>query len=113
MPKKIEMRDGTVKFDLTINDSAPECYADGLGQLMIGPVMSKLLLYSTLGPTDGVDERFVNMRVVIPTAALIELANEVFKAVGQNKDGILADLQKSTDNMKSRLAHFENGPLEG
>ena len=109
MPLTIKTREGANKnFDTTYSDVLSERYVDGIGEVMIGPVISKLILFQTR-PIMNVDQRMENgehleMRIVdsiltLPTGALVEFTKKVLEAV-QGHGHMLA---MAIDEQKSRI----------
>ena len=71
--RKIEVREGAT-FDLHFDDKNPEVYVEGIAQMMMGAPNTKLLFYTSKGAdNDGVEQRYVNETLVMPTHAVMQM----------------------------------------
>ncbi|MFK3741399.1 hypothetical protein [Massilia sp. TN1-12] len=108
MRKKIEIRQDNAKFDLVFQDSTPEYYTDGLGQMMVGPVMSKILFYSSGGiDENGIEERNIAFHVCIPTNALFDMTREIINNTIPNRDLILTQAEVARNSLADLTAKFK------
>lgn len=71
-------------------ESVPVIYADGLSQIMIGFPNSRLVLHNRferITEEDGTKEnRYVACELVMPTAAMLDMAQQLIGHVASNND---------------------------
>ncbi|WP_075357918.1 hypothetical protein [Caballeronia sordidicola] len=97
-------------FDLyDSNEPYPTVFVDGYAQTLIGPAVSKVSFFVTEQVIDdgggassgstlqGVEERVVNLRMVIPTRALAEFCIQTLNSIKQGEASIssMADQNKA------------------
>jgi len=91
-------------FDLYDDPSTPEVYVDGVNATLLGAAVSKIDFHVAvsvdLSEPAPVEIRQLKLRVVIPTAALIEYLGAMLSNLGSNAEPFLAAL----DQQKSVLA---------
>jgi hypothetical protein len=113
MPNKVEIRNGQAKFDLNIDADVREYFVDGLGQLMIGANISKILFYTSWGDDGtGVEERLANVRISIPTAALIDLARQIVDNTTSHQDFIVNELGNLQNAVREKLKAWSPNNIE-
>lgn len=85
-----------VRYDIVEDDgfvllnrtSAPEVFAEGFTQVMIGVPMSKVVLHSVVDPKegDGKELRRTVQTLTVPTISLLELATLVTTLCKQSEE---------------------------
>lgn len=94
-----------VPFVLT-NREAQELYAEGFAQMLIGFPTSKLLLHtviSTPNPDDQKETRRGVAWIVMPTAALVEMAHLIVSSIKQAEPQMDAMAQSQIERLHDLL----------
>lgn len=87
-------------------DSLPEVYADGIGASLLSIPMSKISFYSVSHITDdGLENRVPQVRIVMPTGALIEFCRNILATASQSGPG----LQEGYEIQKKFVARVVDG----
>lgn len=87
MDKITQVREEKIKFDLTVGDSIPEIFTDGVSHLVIGNPISKLIFHSVTEPVQSpneIEQRQGVLRLVIPTPVLLEMCRNILFAAQSN-----------------------------
>jgi len=86
--------------------NAPELFAEGLTQIMLGYPNSRLLLHTLIAPKEGAKKeiRRAVATLTIPTATLIELANLVLDAARRTGEQLLEFQAASGPRLATLLA---------
>jgi hypothetical protein len=116
MTQKIEVRQPNANFDLLVKDGLTELYVDGASSVALGFPMSKVVLHTVTPPINEPialpEKREAVARLVIPTAALLELALNTIKSAAQVKDQLSAGSAAISSQLSSFLAQLpEFDPL--
>lgn len=100
MTRKLEVRPPQGNFDLDFDANVKEVFVDGISQLAVGFPLAKLTMHS-VDPAGmmqaGREQRQEVLRLVIPTAVLVDMCKTILGNVAGNKEGIL----------KAQNAHVE------
>lgn len=89
MDKITQVREAHAKFDVTVSDSMPEIFTDGVSNMVMGNPVSKLTFHSVTVPVHGsndVEQRKGVVRLVIPTPVLLEMCRNVLFAAQSSID---------------------------
>ena len=79
-------------------------YADGVGNLVISPVISRLTLVVHSGPAkDGAQPAIPSLELIIPTPALLAFIQQVHKLLTERAEGI-ANAYEQTGKQVAELA---------
>ena len=80
MTKVKSVRKENTKYDISYPSGIPEIFVDGLDQLIGGFPITKVVFYQVSSPAndnDGIVQREAALRLVMPTAALLEFCQVV------------------------------------
>lgn len=103
MHKTFTTQENGKQINNTIPDNAISIFGDGFGPAMIGYPHSKITLFQEVLSTDpDVIEREITATVVIPTVALVELANHVKRIMQENKEQLSSDVEVHLQKMFSQ-----------
>lgn len=81
-----------------------DLFVDGALQLIIGPLVSKVIFFRSLGPDpeQKVEVREPAVRLAIPTPSLLEMAVFILQQAHANRDVIIGNMEQQ--NVKFREA---------
>lgn len=102
-----QVREGDIKFDLTVTDSMPEMFTDGVSNMVMGNPVSKLTFHSVTVPIHGsnkVEQRKGVLRLVIPTPVLLEMCRNILFAAQSNPEGFSEGGKQLDAKVKSVLS---------
>ena len=93
----------------------PQIYADGIGQVMVGMPVSKLVFHRTVGmdPSTGENVGSPAAVVTLPTAALLEFVLAFNEMAKNGKQGLLkaaADQASKTQELIEQLLSSSDSP---
>lgn len=78
-------------FDVFKEPTVPIVYADGIGNLMMGPSVARVDLFNVIsiaeplkGSTERLESREVTAVLVMPTVAFLEMCRNVLRGAKQN-----------------------------
>ena len=82
-----------------------DVFVDGALQLIIGPLVSKVVFYRSLGvdPEKKVEAREPAVRLAIPTPSLLEMASFILQQAHANKDAILGNMEQQNSKFREAL----------
>jgi len=92
MKKVISVRKNDMNFDLHLSDNAPEFFADGFGQLMLGYPESKVILY-TVQPAEeevNAEQRKAVATLIMSTSTLIEMCQKILDLATAHSSTLLS-----------------------
>lgn len=91
-----------VEFELIARQNAPEVYADGISQMMIGHPVSKVTFHSVLDAANdgGKEMRKAKLLLTIPTASLLETALIVIQSCLETENALVGHF---TEQQNARL----------
>lgn len=94
MTKTFTIQENDKQINNTIPDNAITIFGDGFGPAMIGYPHSKFTVFQEVLSTDpDVIEREITATVIVPTVALVELANHVKRVMQENKEHLSSDIE--------------------
>ena len=87
MPRKQEIRNGDISFDLTHGDAPNEVYVDGVSQVLFGAPISKVTFHTITRGADsqGVEQRFANLTIAVPTHNLVEFCHQILLTMSSDE----------------------------
>ncbi len=82
-----------------------DIFVDGALQLIIGPLVSKVVFYRSLGvdPEKKVEVREPAARLAILTPSLLEMASFILQQAHANKDVILGNMEQQNTKFREAL----------
>jgi hypothetical protein len=97
--------------DVVVNDkyilrgklNAPEVYADGASQILLGYPMTKIYLHTVISAGDDKELRKVVQVLSLSTATAIELANMILAVAKKSEEFLIPSAEEATAQMQDLL----------
>ncbi|HDR9126251.1 hypothetical protein WJ05_17785 [Burkholderia vietnamiensis] len=92
MSRSITVNENGANFELYIPDGTSDYFADGFSQLLMGWPTSKVIFHNLTkpaSPQDPQEHRECAFKLTVPTAVLLQLAQQVLGAMAQNNQQLL------------------------
>ena len=109
-----------VSPELIARAPVPSIYVEGVAQMVVGFPNSRIMLYShtdkVIDDPQSKDTRYAACELVMPTAAVMETAKNLLKALAVNKENLMAgktEWSKRLDVLFGELEGIPSVPATG
>ena len=89
----------------------PSFYVEGVSQIVVGAPNSRLILHSFVEksqtPAGSNEVRHIACELIMPTAVILEIAQNLINQIAQNKDAIRSNIRQLAEKSDNLFAAVE------